>query len=519
MKAVSVSVSNITVSFPGIVALDNISIEFRPGKIHAVLGANGSGKSTLVKVLAGSYHPDPGKNAKIRVGDVEVEDITHPSVAQEMGIRVVHQEAPLINSLSVAECVALYKGYPKKAGRIQWKALYQYVEKLFALYSIQISPKTSVSELSASERGMVAIAIALGMDEELKQTKLLILDEADASIPEAEAEKYLVHVQHVAKMDIPVIMVTHRLKEVWAVCDDITILNDGRIVYSGTTGDVDESFVISKMLRADSATGDEHAQQHSDLNSIWKLLDRKKPEKLGEGPVLQVKDLWARNINGIDFSVEEGEILGFVGVRGSGVNDLPMVIGGDMQRTKGEIIVNGTPLKKKLSPSDAIQAGIMLQPTDRFRQGGIMTSTLRENMLLPNERKFWHKRKLVNQVMNTAIETFDVRPGAKDLLFGKFSGGNQQKAIIGKWLQLRPSVFVLDDPTYGVDPAARQKIFSIIKEASAADTAVIIFSTEPEQLAALCTRILVLSNGKIINEMRSGDGTLTREAIARWCYA
>lgn len=516
----SIELKNITVTFPGVTALDDVSLSFAPGEVHAVLGANGSGKSTLVKVLTGIYQPDENCGAALDVDGKKFAKFDTPLMSREEGITVVHQESPLIEVLSVAESVALFKGYPKKrGGRIDWKALYRYTEELFDFYNMQLDPKISVAELSAAERGMVSMAIALGKDEDLKKVKALILDEADASIPEADAEKFLNHVREVADIGIPVIMVTHRMKEVRSICDQVTILNGGKLVYTGSMRETDDDFIISRMLRDDQTPLEDDGERDEEtLKQLWSLCGRQERE-IYEGASISVKNLEAANLEGISFEVERGEIVGFVGIQGSGVNELPMVLGGDLVRASGEITVKGKTLPKKMTPQLAIRAGIMLQPTDRFRQGGVMSESLKDNMLLPNERKFWHKGKLARQVMENAILEFDVRPRIIDMPFGKFSGGNQQKAIIGKWLQLRPDVFVMDDPTYGVDPAARKKIFADVRKAAAMGVSIIVFSTEPEQLANLCTRVMVLKQGKLVHEMKTEDGTLTREAIARWCYA
>lgn len=515
----AVSVDNITVSFPGIRALDNVSLNFIDGHVHGVLGANGSGKSTLVKVLTGVYQPDEKCGSKINVDDKCVSNFQDPSASKAIGISVVHQEAPLINVLSVAESVALFNGYPKShTGLVDWKKLYKYTEELFAFYNIDINPRAMVSDLSAAERGMVAMSIALGKDEDLARTKVLILDEADASIPESEAQPFLEHVKKISGFGIPVIMVTHRLKAVKAICDDVTILNDGKVTFTGSINDISETEIIDKMLRQDQKKVQTvESEKNSLLQNLWSVGGRTAAKQNSEN-TLEVKDLIADNINGLSFKVKRGEILGFVGVGDSGVSELPMVLFGDKKRYGGEVYISGEKLPQHINPRQAIKKGLMLQPTDRLRQGGVMSVSLRDNLQLPNEMNFWHKSKKDTEVVEMAINEFDIRPKISNMPFGKFSGGNQQKAIIAKWLKLRPSVLIMDDPTYGVDPAARMKIFASIKNASENGVSVVMFSTEPEQLAYVCTRIIVMNHGKIMQELHAADGTLTRESIARWCY-
>ena len=513
---------NITVSFPGVKALSNVSVEFKPGRVHAVLGANGSGKSTLVKVLTGVYHPDKGHDTQIVINDTKVNDIENPSRANDLGIRVVHQETPLIDTFTVAECVALFKGYPKnKVNGIDWKTLYQYVEELFEVYNINIAPNTLTTNLKASERNMIAMAIAIGKGEELQKTKALILDEADASLPEAEAEVFLNHVRKIADMGIPVVMVTHRLKEVRKLCDDITILNGGEVVFSGEAVNADDDFIISKMIKLadDNADADQDSQKKLTLQHLWDLLKKRPREKTSE-PVLEFENVCAPNINGLSFSLYGGEILGFVGIPDSGICELPLVLGGDMRRKSGKYLVDKREVSINATPRKAFRRGVTVLPCDRIKRGGIMSCSLRENVLMPNEMQYWHRKKLVKDVMGHCIEIFDINPGHDiNMEFGKFSGGNQQKAILAKWLSVCPTVFVLDDPTYGVDPASRIKVFDAIRSAADKNVGIILFSTEPEQLADICTRLLVLQHGKVVCELTQADKTLTREEVARWWYA
>lgn len=515
----AVTAKNISVTFPGVKALDNANFTFQDGRIHAVLGANGSGKSTLVKVLTGIYHADRNSGAKITVCDQTVDDIHTPNEAHELGIRVVHQESPLIFSFTVAECIALFKGYPKKGGLVDWKAVNDYAKKLLDLYMIHVLPDTLTDNLSAAERNMIAMAMAMGDEEETKSTRMLILDEADASIPEAETGDFLARVRHIADMGIPVLMVTHRMKEVIEYCDDVTILNGGQIVYSGRKDEIDEDFIVSKMIRQTDDTLDaQAAQTNHTITELWDLLGRTPPAASTE-PVLRMRDLHAKRINGISFTVRPGEILGIIGNPDSGVRELPQILGGDLAIASGEYTVDGVSLTGKVSPRKCYRAGINVLPCDRPVRGGIMSCTLSENIMMPNLMQFWNRPKLARNTIDLSIDIFDIHPrNSHNTLFGKFSGGNQQKAIMAKWLCTCPKVFVLDDPTYGVDPASRIRIFTAIRDAAARNVAMIIFSTEPEQLAGLCSRVLALHDGQVVAELKESDGTLDRNSIAKWCY-
>ena len=509
-----IQVKNISVEFPGIRALKGIDLEFQDGRMHAVLGANGSGKSTLVKVMTGIYKPQLG--AEIIINGKKFPEIKDPNMAKKLGIRVVHQEAPLINSLTIAESIAVLHGYPKtRFGRILWKDLQRYSGELLKFWDIDLDSNMLVRQISSSERSMVAMATAIGKDEELSETKALILDEADASIPEEEARRFLAKARKVADLGIPVIMVTHRLKSVMETCDDVSILNDGNVVFTGPLSHIGPDFIVSKMLKS------EHSIVVDDtigVDNLWRAVGAAPPVE-GSGTVLSVKDLKSSRLHGISFSVERGEVLGIAGITDSGVTELPHILGGSGKWESGQIVLDGECLKPNITPKQAIRKGISLVPSDRFRQGGVMTRTLRENMLLPNEEKFFLKPKKAYQAVDVAMQVLDVRPAYADQQFGKFSGGNQQKAIVAKWLFTCPKVLVLDDPTYGVDPAARMKIFAAIQDSARNHVGIVVFSTEPEQLATLCNRVIVLKKGVITHELKREDGTLTRESIARWCYA
>lgn len=515
----TVSVKHITVSFPGVVALDDTSFEFENGRIHAVLGANGSGKSTLVKVLTGVYHSDNGAGAEISIDEKKYADIKTPTDAYNYGIRVVHQESPLINTFSVAECISLYKGYPKNGIRVDWSKVRTNAKNLLDLYKINVSIDTLTENLSAADRNMVAMALAMGDEEETKATKILILDEADASIPEVETGDFLTHVRHIADMGIPVLMVTHRMKEVIQYCDDVSILNGGKVVYSGFKSDIDEDFIVSKMIRQHDETLNVRTDKsNQSITDIWTLLGKKNKDNKGT-PILEVQDLQAKKLRGVTFTIKAGEIVGVIGNPDSGVKELPLVLGGDEEIIEGKYLIDQKQMPKHLTPRICYQAGVNVLPCDRPVRGGIMSCTISENVLMPNYIQFWNKTKLEKEMMDLSENVFDIQPPhSSNKLFGKLSGGNQQKAIMAKWLSTCPSVFVLDDPTYGVDPASRMKIFSAIRDAAKNNVALLIFSTEPEQLAGLCSRVIVLYQGQVITELKKSDNTLDRNSIAKWCY-
>lgn len=511
----SVHAENVSVVFPGIKALDNVSTSFIDGKIKVILGANGSGKSTLIKVLTGVYQPENG--ASFTIGEQRIDKIQDPSAATALGIRAVHQEAPLIGTMSVEESVALFRGYPlNKLGLIDWKKVTENCKKLLENLNINISPHEYVSHINAAERAMLLMSIAIGSKDDIRDTNLLILDEAESSLDEKDSERFLKAVREIADRGIPVCMITHRLNSARQICDEIMVLNNGKVVYDGPADGIDDDTVIKIMIGEEKNENIEN-ETAVDVTKLWEVLGDDVKRVTGEN-ALEIRELCSTNVHDLTFTVKSGEIIGIAGVADNGLKDMPLILSGDVPFTSGEFLVDGQKLRPGMKIGEAVKAGIVLVPSDRFRQGAVMRSTLKENILMPNEKKYYMRSKLADQAVAASVETLDIRPPYRDMIFAKFSGGNQQKAIISKWLLTSPKVLVLDDPTYGVDPGARMRIFSAILNSAKNGVGVIIFSTEPEQLSMLCDRVIIMRNGKNASELKKEDGSLNRETIVRWCY-
>jgi ribose transport system ATP-binding protein len=497
----AVAGAEITKSFAGKRVLDAVDIDVADGEIHALLGANGSGKSTLVKILSGVYQPDGGS---IAVGARKFSAIASPGQAGRLGIAVVHQDVPLIDNISVAECIALFRGYPTAGGRIRWRTLHREVAEMLARFDTRIDPHRLAGTLSPAERALVALIIALD-GIEASSLSLLILDEVSASLPRDEAEPYLNHVAALARRGIGVLMVTHRLGELHGRADRVTILRDGRKVYGGPAGALDDDAIVAHMVGRDRAAGAVVAAGPSGRSTA-----------IGK-TVLRIDGLKVDRLAGLGLELGAGEILGVAGLADSGIGELPQVLSGARARSAGTIAVNGRELPARGDPRASIRAGLAVLPADRLRSGGIATLPVAANITLPDVDRYFLRPAAERRMVNDVIVRFDVRPPLPDVLFGSLSGGNQQKAILGKWLHLNPAVLVLDDPTSGVDPGAREKIFELLRQAAAEGVGILLFSTEPEQLAALCSRVLVLRDGVVAAELAGAD--LNHETISQWCYA
>jgi ribose transport system ATP-binding protein len=503
-------------SFAGVTVLNGVDIALEQGEVHALLGANGSGKSTLVKILTGVYQPDAGS---IKIGDRVVSAIASPHEAAASGIAVVHQEAPLIDTLSVAECMAVFRGYPTHAwGGVDWRRLTRDADALLERFQIPISSRTLARKLSPAQRALVALVIAL--DQVKTGVELLILDEVTASLPEDQAKIFLDRVGQIAANGTAVLMVTHRLAELHGLAKSVTVLRGGQVVHAGPAAQApDEALVAHMVGEGFGAAVTESDAARGSVRRLWGAAgDREaEPRPLADAPALQVQGLSGEYLRETTFSLRAGEIVGVAGLVDGGVAELPQILGGLAKPSGGEIRVAGRLLSRNATPREALDAGLAVLPADRLRNGGVMTLSVAENVVLPQFDRLWGRRRRENELLHNVISVLDVRPPSGRALFGKLSGGNQQKALLGKWLLMKPRVLVLDDPTSGVDPGARRKIFEVLRDAAHSGVGILLFSTEPEQLASVCSRVLVLRGGQVVAELEGQ--ALGRETISKWCYA
>jgi len=503
-----VSLSGIYKSFAGRPVLSDVAMDLFPGEVHALVGANGAGKSTLIKVLAGNHGPDMGL---ITIRGKSYANIASPQRAAELGIRVVHQETPLFDTLSVAESVGLFRGYPTGwAGRVRWNALNRKASSLLSRFGVTISTRLLGGQLSAAERALVSVAMALGNADQAT-TSLLILDEASAAVPEEDAEQFLRLVRRLAEAGTPVLMVTHRLGEV-AVADRVTVLNDGRVTYQGTPPSRERLVML--------ITGADDDDPRARPPTSTKAREHP-PVRASTGPsaqALTVAALVGGGLRGVDFTVKAGECLGFVGTPDSGVADLPLALIGAVAGGGGRISVFGVDVDYPTGPRAALRAGLALVPRDRMHQGGVGGLSVAENLLLPAVRRYWHRPGQAHADVQAAIDELDIRPSAPNILFRELSGGNQQKVIVGKWLNCRPRVLILDDPTVGVDPGARRTLFDVLRRRATEDgLAMILMTSEPEQLVEQCNRVMALSGGRIVEEISGPD--MSYVGVAKWASA
>jgi len=480
------TVNNLSKSFAGPRVLDDVSLSIEPGEVRALVGQNGSGKSTLVKILAGFHVPDSGS--------VEIDGQSLHfgvgSVSDALGMRFVHQDLGLVDSLDTVDNLALggagYASYAGiKSGAIKWRAERRRARKSLDDLGYDFDVKRPVGALAMSER--TAVAIARAMATRGAPPKLLVLDEPTANLPAAEAERLYALTRRVAASGVAVVFVSHHFDEVFELSSSVTVLRDGKLVTTcpveGLTEEALIELVIGRPL--------EHV-----VHDV-KTVERR-------SVILEVENLATDGVlDGVDLSVHSGEIIGIAGITGSGRDEIAPAIFGGLHRS-GVVRVAGKVVPRQ-RPDVAVASGIGLVPAQRHTNAAFMSSTLRENITVT--KPALHFKNLVLRKsseradVNVWLERLDVRPRNCEFAMSDLSGGNQQKVVICRWLRMEPKVLILDEPTQGVDVGAKADIHRLVDEAAEAGTAVLVASTDHEELVRLCHRVLVVRRGRVVDEL------------------
>lgn len=484
-----IDIESLSKSFPGQVALNDVSMQILPGQIHALVGQNGSGKSTLIKILAGYHQPDPGSVVRLHGDTVDIGSLNPHERAH---LHVMHQDLGLVRSLSIMENLALGRGYHTGAlGHISWAKEAARVRTLLAEFNVQADPRTRVAALAPADQAIVALIRAL-QDWGDGEWGVLVLDEPTASLPKPEVDRLFAAVRRVAQRGGGVIFVSHRLDEVFDLADYVTVLRDGRVVGSQLLSELDQGKLIELIV----------GRAVDDLYTA-------PPEPKSEVAV-HTENLAGENLIDLDLTVRRGEVVGIAGLVGSGRDEVASLLFGAKKPVRGEVRIDG---KTVGGPRGAIIAGMALVPADRKGLGCIPEHTVRENVVLPRLGpfgRFWLRRGAERSEAAHWVSEVDVRPGDPERRIITLSGGNQQKAVLARWLRTSPSVLVLDEPTQGVDVGAKASIYELLAKSAEGGTAVIMCSSDAEELAHVCDRVLVLRGGKVATELSGGSLTSDR---------
>lgn len=473
---------NVSKRYPGVIALNNVSLSINQGEVHALIGENGAGKSTLVKCCSGAIKPSEGR---ILINNEEFTELT-PELSEKKGLAVIYQEFNLINELTVAENVFLGRAIRKNGIFLDMKAMVEETKKIFEQLHININPNELVKNLTVGYQQMVEIAKALSLN-----AKIIFMDEPSASLTTTEVQDLFRVVNKLKKSGVTIIYISHRLEEIFQLCDKITVLRDGESIQTLNVCDTNQRKLIELMVG----------------RSFTETFPPK-PSCITEDIVLDVNKLTGNGVNNLTFKVKKGEILGFGGLIGAGRTEMAELLFGVVPYSSGRIVLNQKPLKTK-NPEAVINQGIAYVSEDRKQKGALLDIDIRENIAISILKRI-SKFSFVNEnkedeVANTYMEQLSIKAPTFKQKVKNLSGGNQQKVVLGKCLSPNPDLIILDEPTRGIDVGAKYEIYKLIISMVEQGKGVILISSEMEELIGLSDRILVLSGGEITGELNKED--------------
>ena len=480
----SLTLKNIKKEFPGVLALDDVSLEAKAGCVHALMGENGAGKSTLIKILAGAYNKDQGR---ILFDDKEV-NIDNPNDSLNLGIKVVYQEIALIPEFTVGENIFLEKFPVNSLGIVNWKKLYNDCNNLLKKIGFNLNVKEKVANLSISEQQIVEIARAI-----FQNASIVVMDEPTSSLTPNEIEKLFEVIENLKKNNIAIIYITHKIDEIFKIANEVTVLRDGKLISHRDIKDTSEEILIQDMVG----------------RKVEQKFDR--PVKSFDKILMNINNISTKSkLKDISFNLYKGEILGFFGLMGAGRTELAKAIYGYDNISNGSIEIDGQTLKK-FNTQTMVKNGVGYVTEDRKGEGIIKDMNLRENMSLPSleifEKLFTINKNKEKKISNEYIDKFEVKTPSSERLITLLSGGNQQKILLSRWLIRNLKIIILDEPTRGVDIGAKTEILRLINDLAKDGLSVILMTSEMNDLLTLSDRIIVMAGGKISKEFDRNEAT------------
>lgn len=472
--------------FPGVKALSNVSFRAESGKVYAVVGENGAGKSTLLKIMNGDYMPDSGHI----IIDGEVVNFTTPREAIANGISVIYQERQIVKEMTVAENVFVGDWPLKKHNVVDYSLMNKETSNICKRFGLNVEPDIKVGSLSIAMQQMVEIMKAVR-----RNPKIIAFDEPTASLSDKEIDILFKIISQLKEQGKIILYVSHRMNEISQISDEVIVLKDGELVGQELTASITNDDVIEMMVGRP-------------LGKIFEELNRN--DKIGS-TIMQLKNVSTEHISDVSFSVRKGEILGFAGLVGAGRTEIMRAIFGLDKITSGEIFFEGKQIVPK-SPQDAMKLGIAMVPEDRKDQGILPNISVKGNISISILKTLTNRFKVIDRekeksIADEAIEKFRIRTPDAEKKISQLSGGNQQKAILARWLEMKPKILIMDEPTKGIDVGAKSEFYHIICACARAGITVLVVSSELPEIIGISDRIVVVREGRISSVIDRKEAT------------